>query len=488
MYTFIIITVVAAAFFLAWLLAIKKNLPLERIIIFAILIFGFISNLVMVPGLVMDEPAHIATAYRYANVLLGKPYAVDAPADVNLAWDHKGILTRKEDVEAMDLSAFHNPSGSAYQAVQDRFHWFCSDEGTEMVASYEARAVECGVMGYLFSSLGIVLGRILHLGTYPMLYLGRTMNLLFFTFCIYWSMRITPLKKWLFGLLALTPMAMQLVCSFSYDSPLIGMSFLTTAWLLHLAYQQSRLSWKDWLLTTLLAFCLIPCKFTFVPFLPVFMIPSTKCGGKGKKAMLIGLVVLCGLLGFLPQYAEMITGYLSGANELASNSMNQRSQSLYTIGWILHNPKPTIQILLHTIRQSFHFYWSNMLGGRLAVFDSTIDWTLLLLCTLLLSCQRDPEDRIQISYKQRLLCLGGFAATVIGTMLLMLFMWTPVNNEVIEGVQGRYFLPALPMLFLFLGTNSISITSKAKQWLTVTVLTLNTAAIIEVYMWIRTFP
>jgi len=237
-----------------------------------------------------------------------------------------------------------------------------------------------------------------------------------------------------------------------------------------------------------LAFCLIPCKFTFVPFLLLFIIPAEKCGGKGKKAGLILAVILCGVLGFLPQYTEMITDYLGGVDVMESGTYNLRSESLYTISWIINNPKETIQIFLHTIRQEFTFYWTNMLGGRLAVFDSVLDWTLFLLCTLLLSSARDPEDQIQLPMKHRVLCLGGFVATVLGAMLLMLFMWTPVNNEVIEGVQGRYFLPALPMLCLFLGMNSITLTEKAKRVLTTSALTLNAAALIEVFMWIRTFP
>ena len=488
MHTFVILSVTFAIFGLSYFFVIKQKRNMEHVILGAILCIGILTNVIFVPGLVLDEPGHIATAYRYANVWLGKPYEIDNIDGADLEYNHKGILTRREDVEAMNLMGFHGPSKGAYQKVRERFRLFCSDEGSEMIVSYNARSVECGFMGYLFSSIGIAAARILHLGTYPMLYLGRFMNLLFFILCIYWTMRITPVKKWLFGLLALTPMCMQLICSFSYDSPIIGVSFFVTAWMLHLIYQKEQISFKEWLLTSVLAFCLIPCKFTIGPFLLIFLIPKEKYKSKKRKWIFVAIVVVCGVIGLLPQYTEMIAEYIGGLDSMQSNNYNLRSESLYTLGWIANNPKATIQIFLHTIRQQFTFYWTNMLGGRLAVFEPTLDWSLFLHCAFLLASVRDPEDHIILPMKHRVLCMGGFVATVLTTMLLMLFMYTPVGREVIEGVQGRYFLPVLPMLFLFLGMDSITLSEKTKGWLTTIVLSINAAAWIEVLMWIRTFP
>ena len=34
---------------------------------------------------------------------------------------------------------------------------------------------------------------------------------------------------------------------------------------------------------------------------------------------------------------------------------------------------------------------------------------------------------------------------LLATMLVMLMSWTPLGSSVVEGVQGRYFLPVLPL-------------------------------------------
>jgi TRAP-type C4-dicarboxylate transport system permease small subunit len=36
------------------------------------------------------------------------------------------------------------------------------------------------------------------------------------------------------------------------------------------------------------------------------------------------------------------------------------------------------------------------------------------------------------------------------TMLIMLLSWTPLSSQVVEGVQGRYFLPILPLALMTL--------------------------------------
>lgn len=488
MHTFVIVFFVLLAFAVSWLLIVKKQLPLEKSILVAVIVFGFFTNVITVPGLVPDEPAHIETAYRYANVMLGKPFQVEAEEGVEVYWQNVPILVRKDDVEMTNLSPFHEPSLSAFQTVRDRFKWFSSAEGREMVINYDARSADSGFIGYLFSGFGMALARVLNLGMYPALYLGRLMNLLFYTFCIYWTIRLVPFKKWLFGLLSLTPMAMQFVCSFSYDSPILGLSFLTIAWLFKLIYQSEHLTWRDWTFTCVLALLLIPCKFTICPFIPLLVIPASKCGGRVKKWGLIALVFLFGVIGFVPQYADSLTRHWNNINKVASTSNNSRSVPLYTLGWILQNPKETVQIVLHTIRQNFSFYWTHMLGGRIAAFTPVINWSLPLLITLVLASMRDPEDSIVLPMGHRLLHFSSFLIIFMKSMILMMFMWTPLGNEVIDGVQGRYFLPALPLLCTFLGANSITLTEKAKRWLTALVFTCNAAVWIEVLMWIRTYP
>ena len=125
-----------------------------------------------------------------------------------------------------------------------------------------------------------------------------------------------------------------------------------------------------------------------------------------------------------------------------------------------------------------------MLGGRLSVFEPAVNWCLFLLIVLVLASMKDPDDQIQISTKRRFWCFISFAAVFCSTLFSMLFMYTPFGSEVILGVQGRYFLPALPLLFLAVGSENIHLTQKSKQRFAVVSTTVNSAALIEIFLWI----
>ena len=50
------------------------------------------------------------------------------------------------------------------------------------------------------------------------------------------------------------------------------------------------------------------------------------------------------------------------------------------------------------------------------------------------------------------------SAGVIGAlMMVFLLTWTPYGSKVIEGTQGRYFLPVLPLVVLLLRNRNLTL-------------------------------
>ena len=48
-------------------------------------------------------------------------------------------------------------------------------------------------------------------------------------------------------------------------------------------------------------------------------------------------------------------------------------------------------------------------------------------------------------------------------MLSMLLAWTPIGSKVISGVQGRYFLPFLPVLLMALKNDALVLTRERNR-------------------------
>lgn len=464
---------VCIVFTLSWWIVIRRKKPLEHVVLAAVVIFGFLCNLVMVPGIIPDETAHIQTAYRYSNLLLFQPYATE----------NGDILVRREDAPLSHFSDYTPVKASAWSEMAAEWRFFCSAEGTELVAE-PGRDVKTGFISYVPGAVGIALGRILHLGTWPMIYLARMCNLLAYALLLYWAVRVTPVKKFMFLLLGLTPMGMQLAGSLSYDVPMIGLGFLFTAYLFRLIYVTEKIGWREWISCCVMAFLLFPCKFVYCTLLLLtLLIAPQKFGGRWKKTLFVSCVALSGLGSLVVSNLPEIAKYLNDLNVMTS-AENSRNMELYTLGWLVSHPGETAKILLQTVRQDFDFFWMNMLGGRLSVFNPAVNWLLILLVTLVMAAMKTPEDSLEIPFRHRLVCLGAFLLTFIGTLIIMLVGFTPFGYGVIEGVQGRYFLPVLPLLFVFLGSKHITINGDAQRWLTTLVITCNAASLLEILMWI----
>jgi uncharacterized membrane protein len=69
---------------------------------------------------------------------------------------------------------------------------------------------------------------------------------------------------------------------------------------------------------------------------------------------------------------------------------------------------------------------------------------------LLAAAATDPHDPAALTPLRRLALVALFACVSLGVLTLAYLGWNPVGERWIHGVQGRYFLPALPLLLVAL--------------------------------------
>jgi uncharacterized membrane protein len=109
---------------------------------------------------------------------------------------------------------------------------------------------------------------------------------------------------------------------------------------------------------------------------------------------------------------------------------------------ILANPVAFAITVLHTVSYDWLFWLRTAVGyfGWLNVpmpgFMYVMPCIALLGCLLL---RRPEEARIGLAEAMWQLLLLGMSALLV--LLALYLFWTPVGRNVIEGVQGRYFLP-----------------------------------------------
>lgn len=305
---------------------------------------------------------------------------------------------------------------------------------------------------YLPAVLGMTLARLLHLGTVPMLLLGRWFSLLGFTILTYFGMKKLPFGKTALFLLAVLPMNLQQCTSFSYDAVITGVSFLYICWCVSLAFGEKQVKATGMLGLGILGIILVYGKSgVYLPLaLLIFLIPAARFGGKRVRNLCVLGLFLLPVLCFLNQNTATVS-YIATTTE-ATATVGSSTTAGYTIGYFLSQPLELVRMLANTLSDKIAFYLESLVGQKMGWVEidiseviSMLFWLLLILASL-----KTKEEPMYIRRGQKWWIV--FVCAVCAGLILagMLLTWTPRGYVSIEGVQGRYFIPLMPALLLVL--------------------------------------
>jgi uncharacterized membrane protein len=320
------------------------------------------------------------------------------------------------------------------------------------------------IVPFLPQSLGIVLARVLNLSPLWYLYLGRFMNLFISVLLLYAAIRITPVGKWLFFLLGLMPMTIYLFASVSYDASLIAFSFCLIALVLRMTLnEECPIRNIHWILFYILVFLLSSSKPPYMILVFLFlMIPVKRVGTLRRYIALFAaslvLVVLISQSGFILELIGPHKAYGAVQDTVSiqrpvfdqTSALKETNPALQK-QFVFDHPYTFIKILWYTnLVKMRDLYLETFIGrlGWLVVFLPVWlvvwYWLMLIIVSLSLSGKTSLPG-----WRGRLIMLGLWIIGVAGIDYYMYIHWTPLKQDFVEGIQGRYFIPLVPLVFLF---------------------------------------
>ncbi len=294
---------------------------------------------------------------------------------------------------------------------------------------------------YLPQVIGVFIGRILTLNPVILVYLGRLFNLMAYILLMYLSLKNVKGNPLIFAI-ALLPMQLHLATTLSADAFTNGLTMLFITYIIRLAYfeKESVISKKHIVLLAVLGILISLCKIVYAPLcLLILLIPKNKFkSNKSYYIYTIIYIIICFALNILWTLNSM--SYLCEVNEGVNSSMQIR--------YILSNPIKYMFVLINTISMYFGFIFDSLVGANLCLFDVPIfSWvpTTYLIILVVLTIR---NNKIEISNKDKiivfLVCL-----MIIGLVFTSLYVqWTKLEANIIDGIQGRYFLPIIPLAIL----------------------------------------
>lgn len=475
--------------------AAAKHVRLETIFAVTAFLFGLGYLWALPPLSAPDEVKHYISAYQLSNRMMGLPalsgdgkvyvreedwFAEDSTGEYEPYLATDGALATDEDGADGAKTLGQTLTEESYRLIHEK--GLSGWEAPRTVSVSEQAATGNGEMAgnglalsnhqpvvttpfaYLTPALGITLARLLGLNSLGLLYLGRFMNLLMYTAVTYLAMRRLPFgKEGLFGV-SLLPMTIHLSASYSYDVLILSGIFYFTAHCLYLAYEADRVRPVDVLILAAVMAVVGPCKMVYAAFMGLcLLIPVRKFGGWGKWTLSAACVLGAWVIAMALVNSQTVVSYATGTE----NYISWADEAGFSLTMLLHQPVKLFQMFYNTVIWQAEYWHLTMIGAYLGHVDVVLDVPYLVVmlftaCLLGLTF-RKPEDTLRLTGGRRIWIWALCAACAGATMFSMLLAWTPISSRIICGVQGRYFLPFLPILLLTWKNDIVVLTKNADR-------------------------
>lgn len=314
----------------------------------------------------------------------------------------------------------------------------CSKEAKNKVITNTSSGIN-PIFGYITQAIGIKIADTFSNSPLLIFYFGRMFTFMFCLFIVYEAIKITPKYKSLFLFVSTMMMFIQQMISYSYDSILNSISLLFVALVLKLICSENKIKFKDLLLPLICFSIIVNIKAAYFPLgVLIFFIPKEKF--KKNKYLYILIFFISYAILFKLINLLISLGIRGNASGIIDHDASKQ------LSYIIKHPFYILEIALNTIKFNSIFYIRGLIGyfGWFAfkINDIYFVFYLLVLIYILLS-----EKNI-INIKNRIILFISIMISIIIIFGAMYLLWSGYKNPVVDGVQGRYFIPLLMPLFL----------------------------------------
>lgn len=420
-----------------------KNLHISFIII--AIYCGLNMSFLTPPYQTFDEREHFNKSYQIASFDLGgaDEQPIGWPGNIEQFFSYNGNSATynnyKEKIEL--VKEFRNTDYS-----QKEFH-------NSTAANYLPTA-------YVFSAIGIFLGKLCHFPFIATFYLGRLTSLLGYSIAMFFIIKKVKVIKNIFFVLGLFPGMMYHVCAYSADGiTYVSALAVVAIFINHFKEKNEGITWPKVCLFIFLLSLLITSKMTYAPFCLLYLaIPQKKFHGQYKFFYKLTVIISAGLV----MMANFVYSNSVGLNLWAPPGTSVSGQ----IGFIFGHLFKYILICWRYVEGSFLSYFTNPIGslaysGNLA---SIYIFAVLILLFLIATIDNDGP-MFELTIKNKLWILCAIICSWGLTITALYLTYVPVGDVTVVGMQGRYFAPLIILVLMLFNNNNINISKKTKRYL-----------------------
>lgn len=419
-----------------------EKTDIVKIYIMLAVMFGFVYFVLFPPGATNDSCTHIVTLYDKANVLLGH-------ADWNNVDGEQGYSMMKEGdayiIYGMIRGDEENYTSTNVKKLDESFYTLTQTiyNNSVIKGNYHVSYASTKAIAYLPYLLVMAIGRLLNINMMITLRLMQIAGFVCYLLLVTKAIRLMPYGKEALAVFSLNPIMMQSFISIGYDIIPIGILFVASAYLIRLSIEKDY-TWKKWcmllLFTVLLAFAKGGL-YAMVYAAAVFLIIGCQDFKDKVKYLIVAGVVLAAALIVLK-------------HQTLYRIFTARMEGYYAISDLIDRPVEMIRLIVYSMIEEADSNLFGAFGKSLSKNESVAPWHLVLLNILVFMAaaftrRRDEENVRDFNRFEVIASISVFAMFEI--LIYTIFLQdTKLTSWTIDGVQGRYYIPLIPLIIALL--------------------------------------
>lgn len=327
---------------------------------------------------------------------------------------------------------------------------------------------------YIPQVIGFSVSKMFNVSIFTQSIFGKVFNYIFYVILVYFSIKYIPIKKDFIFFISLIPLSLQEGTSLAPDAMMISTVIGLVSFIVYQRVdEKSLMTIKNKVLIGLLAFLISLCKIVYLPLIfLIFLIPSNKF--KSKKDKNLYCVIVCILSVFLNLlWLSISSKYLDEFRSVINPALQLK--------YIIHHPLSYFFILFRTINSNFILYLQDLgcgFLGNYVVKASPIMIFIVCISMFKLMCKSKTKEKSIICFSEKIFVTILVIITVLLIFTSLYIQWTSYKVLLIDGIQGRYFIPLIPIVSILFMRKEKSVFDKKLIYITFFV---NIMALIAIY-------
>ena len=402
------------------------------------LVFGFLFLIITPPFQSPDEPNHF---FRIFQISEGR--VVSEKDDQGAVG---GLLPKSlrtvVDIVGQDIK-FHPERKQNLRDLQQGFQ-IALNPTERVFLSFPNTALYTPVP-YLPQMTAIFLGtKFFQLTPLQLLYMGRIASLILYVGVVFLALKTTPIMPWTMALVALNPMSLFLAASLSADGFTNALIFLLIAlFLLYGLEREKKLTRPRFfvLIMLCLAASLAKQSYLLLPFL-FLLIPQKVVGSRRRYISWLVILVLINIAAII---------LWSAINQDIYQATEAGVEPVKQFFFTATHPFHFLGAMVSNLQKEGQDYLGEFIG-QLGWLDTHLNRGLKQVygAVILFVALTEGGCHYQLTRRQRLILVAVGLGSVVMIFFLLYLSWTPVAENTVYGVQGRYFIAIAPLLLILL--------------------------------------